>query len=202
MSEIRTDEFPAAHAPAGGRTSWAVVGLSLLLVAAGFVAGVFATRAFAQPAVAAVVRPKPGTLPRPGFNPGGPLRPGSGFPGAGGGQSSGGVRPGTNLPSLPGNGSVAFGTIASVNGNTVTVKTVAGQTVTVQVGAGTVIRVVKNGSVGDLTAGSRILVVGTRTSGGALQARMINAGDALPGGFRAPIGGSSSSGLGVWPSNS
>ena len=181
------------------RSSLMVVGISLLLVAVGFVAGAFTSRAFGQPAVAAVIRSRT-TLPRPGFNPGGPLLPGGRLPGTT--VPGGGVRPGGRLPSAIANGSIAVGTIQSVKGTTVTIKTLGGQTVAVQVGTSTVIRVVKTGSIGDLTTGSTILVAGTRTSAGTLQARMISAGGVLAGGLRGiagspSFGGSSSSGSGA-----
>ncbi|HXY71084.1 MAG TPA: hypothetical protein VEM41_00945 [Actinomycetota bacterium] len=177
------------------RSSLMVVGISLLLVAVGFVAGAFTSRAFGQPAVAAVIRSRT-TLPRPGFNPGGPLVPGGRLPGT---TVPGGGVPG-RLPSA--NGSIAVGTIQSVKGSTVTIRTLRGQTLTVQVGSSTVIRVVKTGSVGDLTTGSTILVAGTRTSPDTLQARMISAGNALAGELRGiggspSFGGSSSSGGGA-----
>jgi len=211
MSEIRSDEPPAAPTRDRGRTSAAVVGLSLVLVAAGFLAGVLTSRAFGQSAGAAVVRPRQGTLPRPGgFGPGGAVRPGQGVPGGNwsGGQGSGGTSlgggqmpgngvPNTNLPTRP---AIAFGTIASVDGDVVTVETASGQTIKVQLGSSTQIRIVKSGSAGDLTKGSTILAVGTRTGSGALLARTINAGDALPGGFRGP-GGSSTAAGDPWSSS-
>jgi len=186
MSEMRDGGSVAGAARERGRTSAAVVGLSLLLVVVGFLAGVFATRAFGQPAGAAVVRPRPGTVPRAGLGPGGVLRPGGRLPG--------GERPGSNLPMLPSNGSIAFGTITGVKGNTLILKTASGQTLTVQVGDSTAIRVVKSGSVGDLTTGSTILVIGTRSNDGTLQARAINEGGAVPGGFAGPGGSSSTAG--------
>ena len=195
MSQMPTGDPMAMPGRSRERSSLMVVGISLLLVAVGFVAGAFTSRAFGQPAVAAVIRSRT-TLPRPGFNPGGPLVPGGRMPGT---TVPGGGVPG-RLPSA--NGSIAVGTIQSVKGSTVTIRTLRGQTLTVQVGSSTVIRVVKTGSVGDLTTGSTILVAGTRTSAGTLQARMISAGGVLAGGLRGiagspSFGGSSSSGSGA-----
>jgi len=181
MSEMPSGDPMAMAEPDRRRSTLAVVGISLLLVVVGFVAGVFTSRAFGQPAIAAVVRPRTGVVPRPGVNPGGPFRPGGQLPGGGG--------PGSNLPMLPANGSVAFGTVTAVKGTTVTVKTVSGQTLTVRVGDSTSIRVVKSGTVGDLTTGSTIFVVGTRSSDGTLQARAISEGSGFPG-LRGPFGSS------------
>jgi len=194
MNEMPSGDPMSTGGPARDRSTPAVVAISLLLVAVGFVAGAFVSRAFGQPASAAVVKPRAGVVPRPGLNPGGPFRPGGRVPGGGqvpwGGQVPGGGHRGSNLPMLPANGSVAVGTITSVKGNAVTVKTPSGQTVTVQVGDATTIRVVKSGTVGDLTTGSTIVVVGTRASDGTLQARAISEGGALPG-LRGPFGSSS-----------
>jgi len=197
MSQMPSGDPTAMPGRSRERSSLVIVGISLLLVAVGFVAGAFTSRAFGQPAVAAVIRQRT-TLPRPGFNPGGPLLPGGRLPGS---TVPGGGLPGGRLPVIA-NGSVAVGTIQSVKGTTVTIKTLGGQTVAVQVGTSTVIRVVKTGSIGDLTTGSTILVAGTRTSAGTLQARMISAGGVLAGGLRGiagspSFGGSSSSGSGA-----
>jgi len=210
MSEMPSGA-PSAPGRERGRTSAAVVGLSLVLVAVGFLAGVFTSHAFGQSAGAAVIRPRAGTFPRPGgFGPGGAVRPGGQMPG---GSWSGGQGPAATAPGIgqvPGNGGppearptrsgIAFGTITAVKGHNVTVETASGQTINVQVGSSTAIRIVNNGSPADLTKGSTILAVGTRTGTGALQARMINAGDALPGGFRGP-GASSSIAQGTWSSD-
>lgn len=189
MSEMPSGAPMAVPGHRRRRSTAAIVGLSLLLVLVGFVAGAFTSRAFGQPAAAAVIRTRT-THPRiPGFNPGGPLRPGGRPPGSG--------IPGGRLPAAIANGSVAVGTITSVTGNTVTIKTLGGQTLAVQVGGSTAIRIVKSGSIADLTTGSTIVAAGTRTSSGALQARLISQGGAFSGRFGSAYPGQGSSGSGA-----
>jgi hypothetical protein len=105
---------------------------------------------------------------------------GPGAPGAGDGG-------GTGLPN-GGNGQFTFGTIQSIDGDTLTVTTADGSTVKVEVGDDTQIQVTKEGSVSDLTEGTTIIVSGSR-SGDTLDADSISEGGGL-GGAGPPTGAS------------
>jgi hypothetical protein len=118
--------------------------------------------------------------------PGGPPGGGNGPQGAHAAQ--GGNRPGraggpagaNGGPGGSGGGSSA-GTVASVNGSTLTLKTPSGSTITVTTSSTTTVTVVKTGAVGDLTVGEQIVVDGT-TSNGTITATSIHAGSGLAGG--------------------
>jgi len=158
-------------------SSVTIVILALLLVAVGFLAGAFTGHHFGQPVSAVTIRGR--FLPRAGqsFGPGFPGAPGTAFPGSA-------------------NVSLAAGTIKSVSGNTITLQTRSGGIVSVQVGSATAIRVTTSGSLKDLTPGSTIVVAGTRTGSGAMQARVISQGGAFAGRFGAGSSGLGSSGSG------
>jgi hypothetical protein len=128
-----------------------------------------------------------GTAGGPGGPPGGGNRP-QGATGTQGRRPPGGFN-GSGGPGGLGGGGFSTGTVASVNGSTITLKTRSGSTVTVTTSSTTKVIVVKTGAVGDLTVGEQVVVGGT-TSNGTITATNIQAGT-LPTG---PGGGNGSGG--------
>lgn len=154
----------------GGRSTTTTVILCLVLVAVGLLGGVFIGHHFGQPAAAAT---------------GGNARFGQGgFPGFGNGSGA--------PPSFPAGGQLQFGTITSINGNTITLKSRTGATLKVNVGSGTTIQVTKSGSIGDLGTGDTIVVVGSKSSDGSIAAQRISEGGGFGGRFGGGFGGGAS----------
>lgn len=125
--------------PANRRSRLTIALAALVLIAVGLVGGVAIGRSTADTSQQAL----------PGFGNGG------GFPG-GGGVPSG-------ASGFPGAGNVTFGTIESVDGNTITVQTADGEAVTVQVSGDTDIQVTQEGSIDDLETGDTVVVAGERS---------------------------------------
>jgi len=158
----------------GGRSTTTTVILCLVLVALGLLGGIFIGHHFGQPASAATGNGAPG------FGQGG-------FPGGfGNGNGNGGANGNGNgngtAPSFPGNGQFQLGTITSIDGNTITLKTRTGTTIKVNVGSRTDIQITKSGSIGDLSNGDSIVVVGSRSSDGTIAATRISEGGGFAGG--------------------
>ena len=112
----------------------------------------------------------------------------SGFPGFrnGGGFPNGGSFPsGGPGGAFANGGNITFGTIESVNGNTITVRTQSGDTVNVKVGNDTQIRVSKDGSISDLANGDTIVVGGSK-NGSTVDATTITEGGVGLGGRDSP----------------
>ena len=78
--------------------------------------------------------------------------------------------PGGGMPA-----NLTMGTIESISGNTFTVKTESGDTVKVKVVDDTAIRINKEGSVKDLTAGDNVVVNGQR-DGDTIEAENVGTG--------------------------
>jgi hypothetical protein len=95
------------------------------------------------------------------------------FPGAG--QNGPTFTNGGN-GAFPGGGAT-FGTIKSIDGNTITLETANGDTVTVHVGSDTAIQVTKNGSLSDLETGDSVVVAGAQNDG-SIDANSITEGSA------------------------
>lgn len=115
----------------------------------------------------------------------------SGFPGFrnGGGFPNGGSFPsGGPGGAFANGGNITFGTIESVNGNTITVRTQSGDTVNVKVGNDTQIRVSKDGSISDLANGDTIVVGGSK-NGSTVDATTITEGGVGLGGGTPPTNG-------------
>jgi hypothetical protein len=143
-----------------GRATSTTVLLAIVLLAVGFLGGLFVGRQTA---------PSNQAVAGPGNFPGGfPTPSGSAIPGGGGGGT--------------------FGTVTRVEGDTLYVKTANGQTVKVVVGSDTTIRVSQEGSLSDISKGSTVSVRGT-TSNGTLNASSITEGDFGMGGFGGPGAG-------------
>lgn len=147
--------------------------VAVVLVAVGVVAGILVGRAMNNSTQASGF---------PGF------RNGGGFPN-GGTLPSGGTFPsGGPVGGFANGGNITFGTIESVNGNTITVRTQSGDTLTVKVGNDTQIRVTKDGSIGDLANGDTIVVGGSK-NGSNVDATMITEGGFGGGGAPSSSGG-------------
>ena len=147
----------------GGRSTTTTVILCLVLVAFGLLGGIFIGHHFGQPAAAAAGD-------RPGFGQGGGF-PGGGFPGAGNGNGAGGGNGNGNVPTFPSNGRFQFGTITSIDGNTITMETQdRDRRSRSRSGPGRTSRSPKSGSIGDLSNGDTIVVVGSQSSDGSIAA--------------------------------
>jgi hypothetical protein len=102
-------------------------------------------------------------------------------PGQGGRPNSGGSGnrtfngPGNGFNG-PGNGNGVFGTLASIDGNTLELTTVQGQEKTVTVGPDTVIQVMESGSLADLKVGDTVTVMGNKDTSGNIDALFITLG--------------------------
>ncbi len=114
-----------------------------------------------------------------------------------GGPGAGGPPSGMNAPSGASGGNFGVGgfapvtgTVAAVDGSTVTLTTTAGTTVKVTTSSSTAVEVDKTITVSQLQTGEQVVVSGT-TSGSTVTATRIREGTDL-GGFRGP--GSSSGG--------
>ncbi len=135
------------------------------LLAVGFVGGVLVHKSLGTPAT------------------------GTRFPGTGQGQGGGRGFPGAAA------GGATFGTVKQVDGSTVTIETPDGQTKKVTTTGGTEIRVLKEGTVGDLATGTQITVTGTERDDGTIEATAITSG--LRGFGRGPAGGGANGGSGA-----
>jgi hypothetical protein len=148
----------------GRRSPLTLVLAAVALVAVGLIGGLFVGKSMDDSSNQTAL---PG-----GFGPSGP------------GVGNGG---GAGLPNGA-NGRFTFGTIESVDGDTLTVTTADGSTVKVEVGDDTQIQVTQEGSISDLTQGTTIIVTGSR-SGDTLDADSISEGGGL-GGAGPPTGAS------------
>lgn len=131
---------------------------ALVLLAGGLAGGIFVGRATASG-------------DQPGF-PAGLGQPGQGGPAFGPGAGNA-------------DGSIAFGTIESLDGGTITLRTPDGRTLTVRVGEGTEISVSEPGSIEDLEEGETVAVSGDR-NGDTIEATSVT-----DGGGGAPFGAGS-----------
>lgn len=77
-------------------------------------------------------------------------------------------------PNMGGPGNGTFGTLAKIDGNTLTLTTGQGQTVVVTVSSGTVIQKTVNGSISDLQVGQSLTAMGSRDASGNLNAVSIS----------------------------
>jgi hypothetical protein len=155
-------ERPSRH----GRATSTTVLLAIVLLAAGFLGGLFVGRQTAS---------DDQTVAGPGNFPGSfPTPSGGAMPGGGGGGGT-------------------FGTVTRVDGDTLYVKTANGDTVKVVVDSGTTIQVSQEGSLSDISEGSSVFVRGT-TSDGELSATSITESDLGFGGFGGPSPSGASSG--------
>jgi hypothetical protein len=145
--------------PNGGRSKSTMLLAAIVLVAVGFIGGLFVGKSMGNDSQQAAF-------------PGGLGQNGPGF--ATGANGNGG--------GLPGGGNVTIGTIKSIDGDTITLQTVNGDTVTVNIGSDTTIQVTKDGSVGDLGTGDTLVVAGTQKSGS------IDANSITEGGLGIPVG--------------
>ncbi len=169
----------------GGRsTTFTLVLAAVALLAIGFIGGLIVGKHVESTRqVAAGIGSRPGFLGN-GGNGGG--LPGGGFPGGGSQGNNGG--------NGQANADITFGTIQSIDGDTITIRTQSGDTVTVKAGADTQVRVTKDGSVSDLSKGSTVVVAGT-LNGSTVDATSISEGGGFPGGFGGTgQGGAGSSG--------
>jgi hypothetical protein len=114
-----------------------------VLLAAGFLGGLFLGRATAPKSEAA-------TFPSGGAFPG-PTGAGGGFGGDG----------------------VAAGTVTRIDGNTIYVETADGQTVEVRTSGDTDVEVTSDGSVSDLTEGDTVVAQGDPSNDGSIDATSI-----------------------------
>jgi len=171
---VRDLESVLAERPSrGGLPTSTAALLAIVLLAVGFLGGLFVGRQTAS---------NDQTSASGGF-PGGSPTPSGGMPGGAGGAGAGA-------------GGTA-GTVTRVDGDTLYVKTANGDTVKVVVGSDTKIQVSQEGSLADISKGSTVFVRGT-TSNGELNATSITEGDLGLGAFGGPApggsGGSSSGG--------
>lgn len=105
----------------------------------------------------------PSFTPPPGASPG---------PGGPSGTPGGGFNPGG--PNRASN--MVFGTIASVNGNELTVSTAQSQQTTVTISSATTIEKTVTGSLSDVQVGQTLSAVGTPDQSGNIQARLVTIG--------------------------
>ena len=70
-------------------------------------------------------------------------------------------------------GNGAFGTLAKIDGNTLTLTTGQGQQVTVTVGSNTTIQKTVSGTISDLQVGESLTVIGARDANGNINAVSI-----------------------------
>ena len=97
------------------------------------------------------------------------------------GMPQGGFGMGASGGTALGSTAVA-GTVTAVDGDTVTIQTLRGETVTIRISSATQIRVSQAGSLGDLTAGSSIVVIGQPDGAGGLTAVRVIEGAMSPEG--------------------
>lgn len=103
-----------------------------------------------------------------------PQKSSSGFtPPNGGNFTPGGPNRVGSRSTAGGFGNGTFGTLSSIDGNTLTLTTMQGQQVTVTVASNTVILQYANGSVSDLQIGNSITVMGSRDTIGNINAVSI-----------------------------
>ncbi len=105
--------------------------------------------------------------------------PSGGAPAAGGpGNGTGTFRGngGNGPPGGPGGGGFAAGTVAAINGNTMTVTATDGTSIAVTTSSTTTVTTVQPASISDLKAGETLRVVGRTTSNGSVTANAIQEG--------------------------
>ena len=160
---------PVAATPRPSTTlTWALVGVAL--VVAGFLGGYF------------VGHHDGGRGDRSAFHHrfgnahGGMVPRFGGFPGTGNAVGgSGGVGPQIGGPQggFPMQGDFVVGTVTRVSGGTVYLRERDGTSVTVDTNAGTVVRLANGGGVSSLPTGSAVVVRGTPSAKGAIEATFI-----------------------------
>lgn len=122
----------------------------------------------------------PSNTNRAGFPNGGQgAFPGPEGGGAGNGGTGGG-NGGNGNGGLRGPGDVTFGTVESVDGDTVTLKTQDGTTVTVKTDSDTSVTVTRDGTLSDLAEGGTVVVRGSKGEDGSIDADSVSEGG---GGF-------------------
>jgi len=100
-----------------------------------------------------------------------------------------------NNPNAPAPGTFAFGTVSSINGNTILVKDANGTETTVDTTSSTAFTVVKRIALSDLQTGERVRVNGPKAADGSITATSVQEG-AGGFGFGGPRGGTGTNGNG------